>query len=202
MVDTENGAFVDTAAIMLNLDLVITSDSAIAHLAGALGVPVWLLLAKSPDFRWGLQGASTPWYPTMRIFRQSERGRWDDVMEQVAAALQGSLMDSAEARTPTIAEEIEAQAAHEEASRQLQRGELLVASDLLRSALQVCPSSAALHLDLGVVLARQKDFESAIQHLQIAIALAPDDPIGYRNLNLAMDEKSKAELHDVEHLPK
>lgn len=85
--DTRHGAFVDTAAVMRNLDLVVTSDSAIAHLAGALGVPVWVALCHAPDWRWMLDRADTPWYPTMRLFRQQTLGRWDTVFAEMRAAL-------------------------------------------------------------------------------------------------------------------
>ena len=77
----------DTVAIMQNLDLVITSDTSIAHLAGALGVPVWVALGASPDWRWLSDRADSPWYPTMRLFRQSVWGRWDDVFAEMSAAL-------------------------------------------------------------------------------------------------------------------
>ena len=80
-------AFVDTAAIVANLDLVITSDSAIAHLVGALGMPVWLLLTKNPDWRWLLDKDYSPWYSNMRVFRQKNVGRWDEVIDQIIEAL-------------------------------------------------------------------------------------------------------------------
>jgi tetratricopeptide (TPR) repeat protein len=80
-------AFVDTAAIVANLDLVITSDSAIAHLVGALGMPVWLLLTKTPDWRWLLDKDYSPWYSNMRVFRQKNVGRWDEVIDQIIEAL-------------------------------------------------------------------------------------------------------------------
>jgi tetratricopeptide (TPR) repeat protein len=86
-VDATGGAFMDTAAIMQGLDLVITSDTSIPHLAGALGVPVWLAVAANPDFRWGDRGDSTPWYPRMRLFRQVTVGDWTDVFAAMAAAL-------------------------------------------------------------------------------------------------------------------
>ena len=66
----QDGAFTDTAAIMQNLDLVVSTDTAVAHLAGALGVPVWVALPFAPDWRWLLDRADSPWYPTMRLFRQ------------------------------------------------------------------------------------------------------------------------------------
>jgi hypothetical protein len=85
--DRDGHAFVDTAAAMSNLDLIISTDTAVPHLAGALGRPVWLLLPHRPDWRWGLVGESTPWYPTMRLFRQSAPGDWDGVFARVHAAL-------------------------------------------------------------------------------------------------------------------
>ena len=77
----------DTPAVMMNLDLVITPDSMLAHLAGALGVPVWIALPFSPDWRWLLDRDDSPWYPTARLFRQGERGRWDHVFDRIARAL-------------------------------------------------------------------------------------------------------------------
>ena len=79
--DEANGPFMDTAAVMVNLDLVIASDTAVPHLAGALGVPVWMAVHLVPDWRWLLHREDCPWYPGMRLFRQSRSGRWDDVFE-------------------------------------------------------------------------------------------------------------------------
>jgi Flp pilus assembly protein TadD len=79
--------FGDTAALASALDLVITVDTGVAHLVGALGKPVWTLLAFVPDWRWGLEGETCPWYPTMRLFRQRRDGDWADVVQRVAAAL-------------------------------------------------------------------------------------------------------------------
>lgn len=85
--DAGPDAFLDTAAAMQALDLVIASDTAVAHLAGALGRPVWLALKLAPDWRWGTAGAQTPWYPTMRLFRQADYGDWDGVFALIADAV-------------------------------------------------------------------------------------------------------------------
>jgi tetratricopeptide (TPR) repeat protein len=85
--DECGGAFLDTAAVMKNLDLVITCDSAVGHLAGALGVPVWVALSTGSDWRWVRDRPSTPWYPTMRLFRQSRFNEWSDVFERMADEL-------------------------------------------------------------------------------------------------------------------
>ena len=88
--DQVNGTwdFLETAAIIANCDLVITSDTSVAHLAGGMGKTTWLLLHKVPDWRWGLEGDTTFWYPSMRLFRQRERGNWNEVLQRVAEALQ------------------------------------------------------------------------------------------------------------------
>ena len=85
--DESTGAFVDTAAVVAGLDLVICSDSAVAHLAGALGKDVWVALAAAPDWRWGRSGERSPWYPTMRLFRQSAAGDWAGVFSRIGDAL-------------------------------------------------------------------------------------------------------------------
>jgi hypothetical protein len=83
--------FADTAAMIAHLDLVIAVDTAVAHLAGAMGKAVWVMIPFNPDWRWMLDREDTPWYPTMRLFRQKVRGEWGEVVERVAGALNGRL---------------------------------------------------------------------------------------------------------------
>jgi tetratricopeptide (TPR) repeat protein len=85
--DAGADAFVDTAAVMQSLDLVISSDTSIAHLAGALARPTWVALQHVPDWRWMLERTDSPWYPTMRLFRQQTRGDWDGVFAAMAQEL-------------------------------------------------------------------------------------------------------------------
>jgi hypothetical protein len=85
--DETYGAFEETAAVIKNLDLVISSDTAVVHLAGALAAPVWVALPLSSDWRWLLDRPDSPWYPTMRLFRQTQRGDWSDVFQRIAAEL-------------------------------------------------------------------------------------------------------------------
>ena len=79
--------FAATASLIETLDLVIAVDTAVAHLAGALGKPAWLLLPFVPDWRWMLRRSDTPWYPTMRLFRQPAPGAWDKVVREAVEAL-------------------------------------------------------------------------------------------------------------------
>ena len=85
--DAEGGAFLDTAAVMKHLDLVITCDTSIAHVAGALGVPVWVAERFAPDWRWMLDREDSPWYPTLRLFRQPTAGDWTSVFARMADEL-------------------------------------------------------------------------------------------------------------------
>ncbi len=78
--------FADTAALVEAVDLVITVDTSVAHLAGALAKPVWLLLPHVPDWRWLMEREDSPWYPTARLFRQTRLGDWAEVMDRVVAA--------------------------------------------------------------------------------------------------------------------
>jgi len=85
--DAGADSFVDTAAAMTCLDLVITCDTSVAHLAGALAVPVWVALKSDAEWRWLTKRADSPWYPTMRLFRQKRRGVWSDVFEAMVGEL-------------------------------------------------------------------------------------------------------------------
>jgi len=87
--------FADTAALLANLDLIISVDTSVAHLAGALAKPVWLLLPKVPDWRWLLNRTDSPWYPTIRLFRQKTAGDWQTPIQQILDALRSTPETSA-----------------------------------------------------------------------------------------------------------
>ncbi|MDQ2101916.1 tetratricopeptide repeat protein [Azospirillum isscasi] len=105
--DSGPDAFLDTAAVMMNLDLVITSDTSVAHLAGALGRPVWVPLKTAADWRWLRDREDSPWYPTLRLFRQTTAGEWGSVFARMARALTNLTADGAVGPEPsqrTVAE--------------------------------------------------------------------------------------------------
>jgi tetratricopeptide (TPR) repeat protein len=89
--DAGEDAFIDTAAVMVNCDIIITSDTALAHLAGALGCRTWVALKKIPDWRWMLYRNDSPWYPNMTLYRQKERGNWKYVFDTMQTDLQSLL---------------------------------------------------------------------------------------------------------------
>jgi tetratricopeptide (TPR) repeat protein len=93
--DDELMDFSDTAALINEMDIVITVDTSIAHLAGALGRPVWILISSTPDFRWMLDRSDSPWYPTATLFRQKQHYRWMEVIDEVQQALENFLNQQA-----------------------------------------------------------------------------------------------------------
>ena len=89
--DEKHGRFMDSAAVIMNLDLIITVDTSIAHLAAAMGKKVWMILPYSPDCRWYDDRSDTPWYPTMRLFRQPKPYDWESVSKELTNALKKEL---------------------------------------------------------------------------------------------------------------
>lgn len=92
--DQSRGRFMDTAAVIKNLDLVITVDTSIAHLSAAIGTPVWTLLPEPADWRWMIKRTDTPWYPNMRLFRQTKHGDWDTVIHTICQELEALVSPS------------------------------------------------------------------------------------------------------------
>jgi ADP-heptose:LPS heptosyltransferase len=90
----------DTAAVMQGLDLIITCDTAVAHLAGALARSTWVALKHVPDWRWLLGRTDSPWYPTLRLFRQKNRGDWASVFAEMEGALRRQLRAEPEGLSP------------------------------------------------------------------------------------------------------
>jgi hypothetical protein len=100
--DATAGAFMDTAAVIANLDLVITTDTALAHLAGALGAPVWVALSTVVDWRWLLGRDDSPWYPSLRLFRQRALGDWPEVFGRMAQELEQRVRTSQGGRSVLV----------------------------------------------------------------------------------------------------
>jgi len=203
--------FSATAAAIEQLDLVITIDTAVAHLAGALGKPVWVLLSFAPDWRWLLGREDSPWYPTMRLFRQTTPGRWDDVIRRVCLEFLNWLASYQRPSVwkPWLTEGLahhqagrlaEAEGCYQrvlafeprqpEALRFLgiicrQRGELTRARECLEKALAAQPSDAHAHHDLGLVHFESGDLEQAAAAYRKAIEILPGFPDAHYNLGNA-----------------
>jgi tetratricopeptide (TPR) repeat protein len=179
----------DTAAILRNLDLVITSDTAIAHLAGGLGVPVWVILPVAPDWRWLRSREDSPWYPTMRLFRQRYRCDWDEVFARVASELRDvvSVEHAGPPSSPAPAtgngatgtgrparpSRCQVESRHREALALLKEGELQRAGATFRTILGQAPNHVEARHNLGVTLARQKRRREAIDCFLKVLRLRP-----------------------------
>ena len=169
--------FTDTAALIEQLDLVITIDTSVAHLAGALGRPVRLLLPVAADWRWLTGRHDSPWYPTMRLLRQEESGGWDTVVMRLKKELSGILrgQDCMAASTAMAAGDHHREAeAWEEAH------------GCYLHALADNPLQPQAHLRAGGSLIFLNRHEEAKGYLRRAIELAPDDPDGHVNYAIAL----------------
>ena len=170
--------FGETAGAIEALDLVITVDTSVAHLAGALGRPTWILLSFRPDWRWLVGRSDSPWYPTARLFRQPRPGDWDAVITEVRAALQSLAQasaptmalvarDAADAVAPD-ARDLAAQGDH-----QRDRGDAAGALALYRQA-SVLADDAELLLKLGIRLAAAGDPAAALRAFERGLQAQPD----------------------------
>src|SRR5262249_47599619 len=154
---------------MKHLDLVITSDTSIAHLAGALGVPVWVALSASPDWRWLLNREDSPWYPSMRLFRQKKLGDWPEVFERMAQELKerGSVerdrtdgSDASALRAPVLC----APVLDMEQAVQLHRaGDLRRAEQIYRQILDFNSAHVDALYFLGVIALQERRFDQAAE---------------------------------------
>ncbi len=177
------GDLADTAAAIAKLDLVITVDTAVAHLAGALGKPVWILLAFSPDWRWLLDREDSPWYPSARLFRQHQRGDWEDLFDRVAQAL-GAL---AGAFVPSDSADAEFRL-----GRDLQQQSKFVgAIECYERAIAIEPNYAAAHSNLGVVKQHSGLLAEAIAHYRQALEIDPNLAETASNLGSALADSGQ-----------
>lgn len=158
-------SFGETAAALTQLDLVISSCTSVAHLCGALGRPLWVLLSRMPDWRWMTERDDSPWYPTARLFRQDELGDWLPPVMRMCTALA--------AMAAAVAEPPEAAAALGEAVRSLEAGRLDDADRLARQALAAHPHYAQALDALGRVALRRGDAGAAAELFEAAARLRP-----------------------------
>jgi tetratricopeptide (TPR) repeat protein len=174
-----------TAAAIEQMDLVITIDTAVAHLAGALGKPVWVLLSFAPDWRWLLEREDSPWYPTMRLFRQTTPGRWDDVIRRVCLEFLNWLATYQQPSVwrPWLAEGL----AHHHAGR------LAEAESSYQRVLAVAPDQAEALRFLGVIFRQRGDLARAREFLEKALAVQPQDAHAHHDLGLARFESGQFE---------
>lgn len=165
------GDMAETAALIQSLDVVVTVDTAVAHLAGSMGRPVWTLLPAVPDWRWMLQRTDTPWYPGMVLFRQPRRGAWEPVIESV----RGRLAGLARAKSP-LAGRVR------EGIKLLQSGKMAEATGVLGEVLESEPDHCEASHYLGVALLCQGKNEEGVERIRHALSLDPSDAAAHQNV--------------------
>lgn len=183
-----------TAAVMAELDLVITVDTAAAHLAGALGRPTWLLLPYAPDWRWMLGRDDTPWYPGMRLFRQPQSNDTDSVFTAVGLALDALLKDKKGrgAVTPQAAQQARQLRGH--ATESFNAGNLADAKTALHKALQLNPLDPSLWNNMGIFLRESKHTAAAIACYRRALDCGGEGDAGMRsNQGNALNDLERSE---------
>ena len=207
--------FADAAALATLMDVVVTVDTATAHLAGALGRQVWILLAHAPDFRWMLDRTDTPWYPSARLFRQTRPRDWSGVIDAAARALDAFGSRRAAFRTgPTMTqtrvtyarlvrlrEELAARPGSAAALGALgsalwQAGQREEGLLRLQQAVQADPDHPESLISLGNALAALRRPEAAERLYRSVLAMRPDDAVMHFNIGcawLAADDAARAE---------
>ncbi len=192
----ELGDFSDTAAVIANLDLVIAVDTAIVHLAGALGRPVWAMMTFAPDWRWLLDREDSPWYPSLRLFRQATLGDWDSVLVRMRQALgqrvnqilpewqPGPRPASAAAGAGTIA--VDPQLVFDAALAHHGAGRLDAAEAAAKEAIDHQPSHAGARHLLGIIAIQRGDHQRAVELLRQSISLDPNAEQAHNNLGIAL----------------
>lgn len=197
----------DTAAFISALDLVITVDTAVAHVAGALGKPVWLLLPKAPDWRWMQKRKDSPWYPTMALYRQEHQGSWSEVFARVAGELHRMASirphnGSAHAGVSMPPMTVVRTAAPRQDLRRLRDpgpllayGDALTNSGLRKHAIEVYRRLLAFHPDvapawnnLGVCLQHEGELSEAIASFEQATKLDASNAAMFNNFGFALGE--------------
>ena len=193
------GDFASTATIVASLDLVVTVDTAMAHLAGAIAKEAWVLLAYAPDWRWGMSGETTSWYPSLRLFRQASPGDWDGVVAKLARALGERFPASLGTTQPPHRLDEEGRLdedgrLHEEGLAFWRAGDLDRALEAIGQAIDLSPETALFHTSFGVVLAALGEAASAAAAWRSALGLDPAEPLAWVNLANAIeaDDESRA----------
>jgi len=158
--------FADAAAAIDHMDLVISVDTSTAHLAGAMGKPVWIMIPYSPDWRWMLERKDSPWYPTMSIFRQQEVGGWKQVVNNIVQSL---CIESAK-----------------NGDIFLNKDQLEPAESWYQLSIKIDSSYAPAYSNLGVICERRNQVDSAIDWYHQSLKIDPDNAPTHKNLGHAL----------------
>ncbi|GHU08237.1 hypothetical protein FACS1894158_17370 [Betaproteobacteria bacterium] len=185
--------FADTAAIIANLDLVISVDTSVPHLAGAMGKPVWLLDRFDTDWRWLLDREDSPWYPTMRIFRQNAFGDWDSVLPRVAEALAGWVAQRGGVPSQMPDGIGDAVTCFRQGNLYREKGDKAKAQVFFERAITLRPDFAEAHNNLGLLLQESGELTRATECFERALSIRPDMEAAHINLGNAHASEGRME---------
>jgi Flp pilus assembly protein TadD/ADP-heptose:LPS heptosyltransferase len=182
--------FLDTATLMANMDLIICSDSAVAHLAGALGIPTWLLINTAADWRWLLKREDSPWYPSIRLFRQNKQGDWPELFHRV----QGELVQYIESLKQQSSKLItyddsllrNLPAWYQQAVKYYSEGKLDDCQSECEKILAVEPRHFQANELLGMLFSRSGKYKKTVRHLKRVILMNPRYTQAMNNCGLAL----------------
>ncbi|ETR72867.1 MAG: TPR repeat-containing protein [Candidatus Magnetoglobus multicellularis str. Araruama] len=188
--------FSDTAYAISKLDLIISVDTAVAHLAGATHCPVWILLPKVPDWRWLLNRDDSPWYPTARLFRQKDHDRWTDVFLALIHQLKIHMNHPQMHDIPkNLSSDYVADQLLKQGNYHFSNGQMPAAILKYQECLSMKPDNSEVLFNLGVSYLQNEDVHKAIEYLKHAIDIDPEYHDAYNNLGIAyqrLGNKEKA----------
>jgi len=165
--------FYDTAIGLSQMDLLVTVDTSVAHLAGALGIPVWILVRFDSDWRWSLEKHDSPWYPTCLLFRQKEAGNWQGVVDEIRTRLQSTLSQT----LPPMAS-----AYYNDGVNAAQQEDTHQAVVLFQKALSINPQMWHAAYNLSVLFAKKNMFQTALLYARLTCRLKINKDLSWLNL--------------------
>ena len=182
--------FTDTAGLIENLDLVISVDTAVAHLAGAMGKPVWVLLPFIPDWRWMMNREDSPWYPSMRLFRQKIKGDWNSAFQQIADELR-VLVETHGNRKQSPLTSNPAEELFKQGNRFYDRNDLPKAISAYRKTIEVKDDFFEAYFNLAKIYQDQGDLEHAQSYYQKSLQINPDLFQACYNMGVVLQAQGK-----------
>jgi len=188
--------FADTAAAIANLDLVICVDTSVAHLAGAMGKPVWVVLPYAPDFRWLASGETSPWYPSAHLFRQPETKDWDSVfiaLGQALAQFSPEKRIDAKKFIPGLIYDDNTITELRQARRAMRSGDWDTMEASCQTVLHLAPDLIEANALLGIALCKLDRASDALHHLVVAYEYWPQNPVLLKYLGMGLQACGEAE---------
>ena len=184
--DSGENAFIDTAALMVNCDLIISCDTSIAHLAGALGCQIWVALKKIPEWRWMLDRTDSPWYPNMTLYRQKEPDNWETVFKSIKQDLLSLIKNKQNNVIQSPPQEVMNQLVN-----LYNQGQFAIVAEQAKILTKQYPTALLVWNILGAANIGLGCLEKATEALKKVTELDPNYAIGFNNYGIALKDQGK-----------